>query len=131
MYGYMALETYYNKQKATDSISFIDCSRSLLFFDRWKLTKISDPKIALMSDLPQVFTNRAVWFLSPTIVDNRFVNRFVNDSRENEPRQIYCRFSQTVRFVKTCGKFDIRAIFGSEFFVSFQRSTCSITSFIR
>ena len=35
-----------------------------------------------MSNLPQVFTNRTVWFIFPTIVDNRFVNRFVNDPQQ-------------------------------------------------
>jgi hypothetical protein len=34
------------------------------------------PKITLMSNLSQVFTNRTVWFILTTIVDNRFVNRF-------------------------------------------------------
>ena len=36
------------------------------------------PKIALISNLPQVFTNRTVWFIFPPIVDNRFAqNRIV------------------------------------------------------
>ena len=36
------------------------CHRLLIHIDRWKLTKNSDPKIARMSNLPQVFTNRTV-----------------------------------------------------------------------
>jgi hypothetical protein len=55
--------------------------QSLGYIDRRKLTKNSDPKIALMSNLPQGFTNRTVWFIFPTIVDKSIVN----DSGENEP----------------------------------------------
>jgi hypothetical protein len=54
--------------------------------DRWKLTFYSVPKIALIPYYHTVSQTELFGFIFPTIVDNRFVNRFVNDSRENETK---------------------------------------------
>jgi hypothetical protein len=56
--------------------------------DRWKLTKNSVPKIALIPCYHRFSQTELFGFIFPTIVDNRFVdNRSVNDSRKNETKK--------------------------------------------
>jgi hypothetical protein len=50
------------------------CHRLLIHIDRWKLTKNSDPKIALIPYYHRFFQTELFGFIFPTIVDNRFVN---------------------------------------------------------
>ena len=58
-----------------------------LDFDRWKLTFCSVPKIALIPYYHRLSQTELFGFIFPTIVENRFVDRFVNDSRENETKK--------------------------------------------
>jgi hypothetical protein len=63
-----------------------------VYVDRWKLTRKSDPKIALIPYYHRFSQTELFGFIFPSIVDNGFVNRFVNDtivndSRENETKK--------------------------------------------
>jgi hypothetical protein len=81
---------------------------------------------ALMSNLPQVFTNRTVWFIFPTIVDKMIDKTIVINLLT-----IVGEMNKTVRFVKTCGKLDgtvlVRSL-GLNFSSASKRSTSKFIS---
>jgi hypothetical protein len=76
--------------------------------DRWKLTFYSVPKIALIPYYHRVSQTELFGFIFPTIVDNRFVNRFVTTVRKMKPK------SSVLENLRSCGISWIGAIFGTE-----------------
>ena len=79
---------------------------STLKLDRLEADLLFSSKDCPNPILPQVFPNRTCWFhfpcylvVFPTIVDNRFVNRFLNDSRENETKKFSLGKPVVQRFV--------------------------------